>query len=108
MILLIGEHWTNTVATIISVVCPGLACFLLQGNTLVKTPRVGFISFTSWIGTSCPSIPGMHHYATHFTNDRFFVGLLWVLSYFISLWPVYEREFSLTDKTISHPHKSNQ
>ncbi|XP_006461864.1 hypothetical protein AGABI2DRAFT_205847 [Agaricus bisporus var. bisporus H97] len=40
--------------------------------------------------------------------DWVFVSLLWLISYFISYWPVYEREFSLTDKTIALSHKENQ
>lgn len=41
-------------------------------------------------------------------QSRFFVGLLWFLSYMISLWPVFERTFSLEDDLISHPHKPSQ
>ncbi|KAF5362363.1 hypothetical protein D9756_002319 [Leucocoprinus leucothites] len=39
---------------------------------------------------------------------RICVGLLWFFSYVISFWPVFERDFSLKDETISHPHKSSQ
>ncbi|KAF9454299.1 lipid phosphate phosphatase 1 [Macrolepiota fuliginosa MF-IS2] len=40
--------------------------------------------------------------------DWFFVGLLWFLSYLASFWPVFERDFSLEDSLISHPHKQSQ
>ncbi|KXN87438.1 Putative lipid phosphate phosphatase 3, chloroplastic [Leucoagaricus sp. SymC.cos] len=36
------------------------------------------------------------------------VCLLWFFSYIISFWPVYEREFSHKDDSISHPHKPSQ
>ncbi|KAF8630168.1 hypothetical protein AX15_003113 [Amanita polypyramis BW_CC] len=35
------------------------------------------------------------------------VALIWVLSWFISLTPVFERDFSLQDPLISHPHRKN-
>ncbi len=40
---------------------------------------------------------------------RSLVGFLWFLSYMISSFlPLFERDFSLTDELISHPHKPNQ
>lgn len=53
-------------------------------------------------------IPAIIVSAANFKSNRVFVSLLWLISYFISYWPVYEREFSLTDKTIALSHKENQ
>ncbi|KAH9479401.1 Lipid phosphate phosphatase 2 [Psilocybe cubensis] len=51
--------------------------------------------------------------ALEWANRPFFVdwavtGVIWLLSYFVSASPVYQRDFTLSDPDISHPHRKDQ
>jgi diacylglycerol diphosphate phosphatase/phosphatidate phosphatase len=42
------------------------------------------------------------------SNFRAVAGAIWLLSILMYAFPVYEQEFSISDFSISHPHKNSQ
>lgn len=76
----------------------------LYGEHSDTMPSTGSKYRTAWIGMFLHVLL-WHVFISH--TYRIVVALIWIMSWIISQTSVFERDFSLQDPLISHPHRTN-